>query len=367
MEKAKISKYQFFVLMMLFELGSSLLVPLAIQAHQDAWFPILLGTGGGILLFLVFYKLYRYYPDLLLTSYIPKIIGSIPGNILSYIYILYFAYLAARVLRDFGEMLLTFAYPETPIFIANALLMLSIIYTVRKGIEVVARTGELLLALMYFLAIIGFILIVFSGLIDVNNLKPVMENGFSKVFEVFLKETLYIPFGEAIAFTMILPYINEPKHAKWAGIIGIGLSGFNLAIVMAVNVAVLGANLTERSMFPLLSTIQMIQVAEFLERLDIFFMIALIIGGFFKIGIYLYAAVIGTSSLFKIKTPSSMAFPVGLAALILSISIASSFPEHLEEGLKIVPIYLHLPLQVFIPVLLLIIAFFKNRKKTKAS
>ncbi|MED4298816.1 GerAB/ArcD/ProY family transporter, partial [Priestia megaterium] len=56
-----------------------------------------------------------------------------------FVYILYFMYDAARVLRDFGEMLLTSAYPETPLFIAHTLLMLVIIYTIRKGIEVVAR------------------------------------------------------------------------------------------------------------------------------------------------------------------------------------------------------------------------------------
>ncbi|WP_182007582.1 GerAB/ArcD/ProY family transporter, partial [Priestia aryabhattai] len=72
-----------------------------------------------------------------------------------FVYILYFMYDASRVLRDFGEMLLTFAYPDTPLFIANALLMLVIIYTIRKGIEVIARSGELLFIFMYVLAVAG--------------------------------------------------------------------------------------------------------------------------------------------------------------------------------------------------------------------
>ncbi len=45
MEKAKISASQLFILMVLFELGSALLVPLAIDAKQDAWLAILLGMG----------------------------------------------------------------------------------------------------------------------------------------------------------------------------------------------------------------------------------------------------------------------------------------------------------------------------------
>jgi len=40
MEKAKISASQLFILMVLFELGSALLVPLAIRAKQGAWLAI---------------------------------------------------------------------------------------------------------------------------------------------------------------------------------------------------------------------------------------------------------------------------------------------------------------------------------------
>ena len=55
--------------------------------------------------------------------------------------------------------------------------MLVIIYTIRKGIEVVARSGEILFIFMYILAIAGFVLIVCSGLIEFTNLQPVLEEG----------------------------------------------------------------------------------------------------------------------------------------------------------------------------------------------
>src|SRR3954453_13543442 len=143
MEKAKISLYQLFVLILLFELGSAILVPLAIDAKQDAWLAILFGVFGGLFLYWIYYRLFFYYPNLVPPEYMEKLLGKILGKILAFCYIIFFLYTAARVLRDFGEMLLTFAYLETPLFIVNALLMLVIIYTVSKGIEVLARTGEL--------------------------------------------------------------------------------------------------------------------------------------------------------------------------------------------------------------------------------
>ncbi|WP_243298463.1 GerAB/ArcD/ProY family transporter [Bacillus litorisediminis] len=363
MEKAKINAYQLFVLIFLFEMGSALIIPIAVEAKQDAWLSILLGMLGGLLLFFIYHRLYLYYPDISAVEYVQKITGRFLGRIIALLYLLYFAYLAARVLRDFGTMLVTIAYFDTPLFIINALLIMVLIYTVRKGIEVLARTGELLFVLMYLLAFAGFVLIVISGLIDINNLKPVLEEGIIPVVKTTYTQTLYVPFGEAVVFAMILPYLNNPKVAKKTGLLAIGLSGINLAIVSAINFSVLGVDYMMRSQYPLLSAIQRIQVADFLERLDVFYMIATIIGGFFKISIFFYAVIAGTSSLFKVKQPSRLAYPIGLVILVLSMTIASNYSEHIREGLDIVPIYLHLPFQVMIPILLLGIAFVKNKIK----
>ncbi|MCA0149782.1 spore germination protein [Rossellomorea vietnamensis] len=365
MEKAKISAIQLFVLMVLFELGSALLVPLAIDAKQDAWLAILIGMLVSFVLLLVYHKLYTYYPDLLPTEYMQKILGKGAGTVLAFLYLFFFMYDASRVLRDFGEMLLTFAYPETPLFIANALLMLVIIYTVRKGIEVIARSGELLFMLMFLLSVVGFILIVVSGLIDFRNLQPVLEKGLAPVLKVVFTQTLYFPFTEVIVLTMVLPYLNNPKKAKLTMFCATGLSGINLILTMLINISVLGVDLTARSQFPLLSTVQSIQVADFLERLDVFFMLGLVIGIFFKISILFYAAVIGTSSLFKVQSPSRLAYPLGLIVLFMSMAIARNFQEHIHEGLKVVMYVLHLPLLVVIPIVLLMIAFVKNRKNHK--
>lgn len=181
------------------------------------------------------------------------------------------------------------------------------------------------------------------------------------MWKVVFTETLYVPFGEMIVFTMLFPYMNNPKKMRQVAIAGMALSGINLAIIMTINVAVLGADIAVRSTFPLLDTIRKIQVANFLERLDIFFMIALIIGGFFKVSVFFYAAVIGTADLFRVQNHQRLVYPLGVMVLLLSIAIASNYPEHIREGLKIVTIYMHVPLQIVIPLCLLIVAVIRRR------
>ncbi|MCM3095710.1 GerAB/ArcD/ProY family transporter [Priestia megaterium] len=365
MEKAKISGSQLFTLMILFEFGSAFILPISIEAKQDAWISILFGMIGGLLLFLVYYQLYRYYPDLLLVEFTQKIMGKWIGRLISFLYIFYFANIASRVIRDFGDMLLTFAYPDTPLFIVNALLIIVVIYTVSKGIEVLARASQLLFSLFYLSAISGFILIVCAGIIDFTNLQPVLEEGIWLPLKVALTQNIYFPFGETVVFLMILPYIKN--MSKGIGLSAIGLTGINLMITMIINVSVLGVSLTARSQFPLLSTVESIQVADFLERLDVFFMLTAVIGGFFKISVFFYATVIGTANLFKIKSPSRICFPLGLVLLLYSLSLANNYEELLQEALKILPFSLNIHFQVILPLLLLTVAFFKNRGKRKKS
>ncbi|MCP3764767.1 spore germination protein [Domibacillus sp. A3M-37] len=364
MEKAKISAYQFFVLIIFFELGTALFLPVGITARQDIWLAFLVGMAGGFCLYLVYYGLYLYYPEIPLTEYAQKILGKALGRILAFLYVLYFMYLAARVVRDFGELLIINFFPDTPLFVVNALLVLVIMYTVSKGIEVLARTGELLFPLLIFIFLSSLLLLGLSGVIQHANIKPVLEEGYLPVLKTAFKETLYFPFGEVLVFAMILPYLNRPKKAKQTGLFALAVSGLILALTKALNVSVLGVDLVQRSDFPLLSAIQTIEVAEFLERLDIFFLLTTLITVFFKVSVYFYAAVTGAANLFAIKKSSQLVYPFGAVLLFLSITMASNYTEHIQEGLHIVPLYMHLPFQVIIPAFFLVIAFFKNKNKT---
>jgi spore germination protein KB len=344
-------------------MGSAILVGLASKSLQDAWIAILLGLAGGLLLFQVYYRLYSFYPDLPFTSYVQKIFGKWIGGIIGFCYVIYYIYLAARILRDFGELLTSTIYTQTPQFVVMSLMMLTIIYGVVKGIEVLARVGELLFFLVYAMAIAGGLLMVFSGLIHLENMKPILENGLMPVLKTTMTQTITFPFGEMIVFTMILPIINEQKKAKSVCMFAMVLSGVNITITSIIDVSTLGVDLYIRSPFPLLSAIQKIQILNFLERLDVLFMLYLTVGGFIKISVFYYAAVVGTADLFKLREPKKIIFPIGLLVMFASGAIASNYSEDIKEGLEVVPIYLHWPFQIIIPLILLVIAYVRNRKK----
>jgi len=362
MDKIKISVAQLFVLIFLFEMGSSILFGLGANAKQDAWIAILLGLAGGLIVFFIHYRLFLFYPELILTNYIQKIAGKWPGRIIAFFYVLYFIYTASLVLRDFGELLVTTFYTNTPLIVINTLMILTIIYGVHKGLEVIARVGQIFLGIIYLMAILGFLLIIFSGLIHFDFLKPILENGWKPIIKAFFPGILTFPFGEILIFTMIYPFVNERKKIKFVCMGGMILSGINIIITVIITISTIGPVLYTRSNFPLLTTVAKIKL-PFIERLDILFVLYLIISGFFKITLYCYAAVEGTADLFQLKKKENLLFPIGMMVLFASIITASTYAEFIKEGFDFYPFYIGLPFQIIIPSILLLIAFFRNRKK----
>ncbi|MFB5661946.1 GerAB/ArcD/ProY family transporter [Alteribacillus sp. HJP-4] len=365
MEKAKLSVIQMFAIMLIFNLGSALVVSLGSEAGKDAWLSILIGMGGGVALFFLYYILFRKYPTLPLTGYARKIFGRYLGWCVGLLYVIYFLYSASRNLRDFSDLMLTSSLPQTPLLAISILLILTSCYVLYLGIEVLARTGEVFIVILILFGILGNTFILLSGNFDFQHLRPLLENGWKPVFTTAFPLLTYFPFGEIIIFTMLLPYLNRPELVKNVGISTIILSGIILSGTAALNISVLGVEEVERAIFPLLSTVGKVNLFDFIQRLDALVIFPFLITMFFKISLFFYGAVIGIVDLFKLKTHRQIIFPAGIIVLFLSVTIASDFTEHIEEGTGIAPYILHIPLHILLPAIMLVIAFIQHRFSTK--
>ncbi|WP_264484557.1 spore germination protein [Brevibacillus borstelensis] len=137
------------------------------------------------------------------------------------------------------------------------------------------------------------------------------------------------------------------------------VSGIILSLITALEISVLGADLVQRSTFPLLITLSKVDIANFLQRLDALVVFTLIIVNFFKISIFYYSAVIGAADLFKVDKLRSLILPIGVIILFSSMNIAGSHAEHSVEG----DFYLKYTLELFvtvIPLFLLVGSFIRR-------
>jgi spore germination protein KB len=358
MEKAKLSVIQLFALIFIFEMGTALVVSYGTNAGKDAWLAILLALCGGIVLFYIFHFLYRQYPNLLFTGYIREIFGTYLGWIVGLLYCLHFLYICGRNVRELGDLLVSSTLSETPLLAINLTLVLVICYVIHLGIEVVGRTAEVFMVVLLLLGAAGNFFVLVSGDVDFHQIRPFLERGWKPIFTTAFPHLLIFPFGEMIAFTMLLPYLNRPQLAKRAWLAAMISSGMILSWTVLLNTSVLGIDVMQRSVFPTLTAVGKVNLFDFIERLDAIVVFTLLITVFFKASIYLYAAVLGIADLFKLKTYRQLLLPIGTIVIFLSLTMASSFSEQGEEGF--LNHYLSLALLIVVPMLMLVVSVIRN-------
>ncbi|UUZ95408.1 spore germination protein [Paenibacillus sp. P25] len=366
MEQTKISPNQLFTLIVLFEIGTALVVPLGMEAKRDAWLAIFLGLLGGLVLYLLYYRLFVHYPDLPLTSYIQRILGKWVGWPVGLLYVLFFFYGTARDLRDASELLTTASYYHTPLLMMSTLMILIVAYAVFLGLEVLGRAAEIFFMIIILFGFTGNVLIFFSNAVKIENLLPVLENGWKPVLTAAYPQVLMFPFGETVCFTMMFPLLNKRDAVLKSGLAAMGLSGLILIITILVEIATLGVTNVTNSVFPLLKTVDKVTIGHFLERLDALAVLTLIIGDFFKVAVFYYAAYTGLTDLFNVKNQRKYVVLTGTIVLFLSTLIARNITEHLSQG-KLSLKYIFTVFSAGIPPLLLIIHHIRQRVEKRKS
>ncbi|RAS73579.1 GerAB/ArcD/ProY family transporter [Priestia endophytica] len=365
MEKAKISVIQLFALMFIFEMGTAVVTSYGINAKKDIWLAILLGMFVGIISLFIYYFLFRQYPNLPFTGYIREIFGKYLGWIIGLLYIIYFLYTTADNIRSLGDLLVSSILPQTPLLAIIILFVLVMCYVLYLGIEVVGRTAEVFIVILILFGVAGNFLVLVSGDINLDNLQPFLENDWTPLLTTGLLETSNFPFNQLMVFMMLLPYLNRPRLVKKVWLFALISGGLILCWTSSLNIAVLGIKEVEKSTFTLLLTVGKVNLFEFIQRLDVIVVFTLLITVFFKASIFFYGSLIGIVDLFKLKNHQQIILPIAFILIFLSMTIASSYSEHLEEGIysvRYITVYFH----VVIPVLMVLVNLIRRRFKEKA-
>ncbi|PJI10431.1 MULTISPECIES: GerAB/ArcD/ProY family transporter [Clostridium] len=353
--ETKISVRQLFAAIVLVPFGSAVLFFINPKAKQDAWIAILIYIIPAVILQLIYVSLWNKYPEDTPVTYMPKIFGKVIGYTLSIIYIVFFAYEAARVLRDFDELIAIASMQRLHLYITSIILMITVAYALFNGIETLSRMVYIFLYLWIFFVIFEWIFLYMTpGDIKFFNLQPILENGFMPIIKDSWK-LITFPFGESIVLAMFFPLVKERAKVRKAAVWAIILEGVLLALNTIMFIAVLGVNFASVSLFPFLQTLRTMRVGSAFDRLDIFVILVMVIVGFLKIGFFTYGAALGTAQLAKLKDTKYISLVFCIIVTITSLIIARNYPQHIYIGQTITLTYIHLPLTVIIPTIALFV------------
>lgn len=361
--KESISLWQLLVLMINFELGSAVIVGLGNDAKQDAWIAILISSIYGVLLAWVYSFLVKKSQGKNLYEMMEMVLGKKISSVLVTAYVVYFFYITSRVLRDFGELMTSAILPNTPLEVISLTFMLLITYLIYLGLETLARLTELFTPYILSFILIIWVLLLIGGEVSVQNFQLPFQDGVMPIAKAIFPTLIGFPFGEMIVFLVVMAYTSKLKYIGKISVAAVGISGFILTIATILQIGVLGADQRARSNFPLLSAIRYVSIANFIERLESIVVFLLMLGIIVKVGLYFFTSLKGIEHLFHIPY-RPFVFPLGMLVAIFSILISENFAEHIEEGVKFVPYYLHIPFQIVFPAIILFLLLWKQRKSS---
>lgn len=361
-----ISLWQLAVLIFTFEIGSVAIVGVGNDSKQDAWLAVAIATvlGAGIVAF--YFSLLKRTPGKNLFEIITLCFGKWVGKAIGLLYVFYFFYIAQRVLRDFCELITTVIFENTPIEVISITMMGVVAYMIYLGLEVFGRTGEIFIPYVFtFTILIGFA-IFFSGEMDFKNLLPVMAEGVGPILKHIFPRLLTFPYGELITFMVIMPYVTQFKKVGKVSIVTVVISGAIIIYGTLIEIATLGTEQLERTVFPLLSAARDISLLEFIERVDLIVVFIVMFGIITKVGVFFYAGLKGLEHVMNVPY-RYMVLPMATIISYGAILISSNFAEHIEEGIRFIPQYMHIPFQLIFPALIAPVLFWKTKKQKRGS
>lgn len=361
MNKEVISGKQGVFMIVMFIIGSSSLMVMGLEAQRDIWIAIIMAVIIGTAIMFMYARILSILPGKDLYETLEFFLGKIPSRIFVIITTWFIFDLAAIVLRNFAQFIVTVGLAETPIIVPMAAMAAMCAIGVKLGIEVLARWTELFITLVFVFILGGCMLLL--KYFDFNNLRPVFYNGFTPILKGALGAITF-PFGETIAF--VFAFSAFKKNASTYKIFSLGLliGGCMIFIMSMAIVLVIGVEAASRLYYPSYATLARINLGEFFQRLEVIAALVFVNSVFLKISVLLMGACKGTARVLGFKDYRFIVVP--LAALMVNQSYLSfdNMNEYHQWVFKVWPYYSPV-FEIIAPLIILIIIEIKLRRKKK--
>ncbi|XMB85230.1 GerAB/ArcD/ProY family transporter [Mycoplasmatota bacterium WC44] len=292
---------------------------------------------------------YKSYPEIL-----SEITSKLIGKIIIVIYIIWVTYLLVWYVRYYGETLVTLVYPKTNINIFLVILLFLVSLTIRSGLVVIARMGEVIFIIITITT--AAILALLIPNVQIDSITPISTSDIIPIFKGSLGSTSLI----------CLPYLFFFSH-EWSkkneflkqGIkAGIYIFILEISIILA-SVGIMGSEIISRSSLSFWVTVKQINLLGSVSGFESLLLAAWLFTDFMIITILVYSALNMFKSLFKLKDYKPFINIHLFIIYLLSWLVAKSIWELGELG-SVIGVYMDFLLAV-LPIIIFLIG--KARKK----
>lgn len=359
MQNDKINANQAIFCIVMFSFGSSVVIGISTALIQDSLVAILIATVMAVPIYLLYSRIFVLFPEKNIFEIAEELFGKIGGKVISILLFWYTLHLAALVIRDFSEFTQITSLQETPQLAIMIILTLTTIYVARSGMHNIGKGSVISFFLVSFVVFLTFLLA--TRQLRFDDLFPLFEHSpgeFAQTsFDIFA-----FPFGEAVVFLCLGYAFPKEKQHK------IFMIALLIILVMFLNIfirnfVVLGERMMEISLYPSYITARIIEISDFVARVEGLISSNFLLGGIIKISVCILAAANGAKSIFGLKDAKTMIVPMGILSLALCTLLYSNTTELFTFSKYYA--YYAIPFQIIIPLIIFIAGEIYVRKQKK--
>lgn len=337
-------------------------VSLFSSTEQDAWLSFLFSILLSLIPIIFTIFIINYEPDKNIIEKNQKLFGKYLGYIINFILCIYiFMLLILTCWNLFSFVKIEFLNNTPQIFI-GILFLIAAFYANTKGVETILKSGEIILYISLFFIVIIFLSL--FGLINLNNLKPVLSHGFNPVIYESLRLLSYTIIPSFIITIIPKNYVIDNKNLTKVILRSYIISQFLLFLITFIIITVLGPELATIYQFPAYYAVRKINIIGVIENTENFFSILWIYSMYFIITMCLYYIKIYIREIFKIKNKKIENYIFILIILFTLYYSDKVFPSTINSINFMTKSYNYfIAFVIFIIMLLLTFTIFITKKK----
>jgi spore germination protein KB len=293
--------------------------------HQDAWISVVIGSLLGIIPFLLYNYLKNKYPDKTIIQINKQLFGKLGTflNIITIIGIFIFGLTSFWTLIQFINS--QFLY-KTSNWIISITLMIPIFYAASQDIRTISKVS----LFMFYITIVFITFIIFGlyGEIEIDNLKPILEN---KMSNIFYGAFVFIAFNILpIYILMIIPKSKITNNKKKS--LFYIISTLTLLNAIFMTITIFGIDLAYLYEYPTFHLLKRVNILDIIDRVESILTLEWILALFIQIVMSIYFTYIAIKQTFKTKEKTNK-YLTPFICLLITILNNFIFKTHGTENL----------------------------------
>ncbi len=358
--------YQIFSIMVMFQLGTTVIFGFEAGAGRDAWITAAGSALLGCILVAGYAGITRLTGYVSLVQWFRGGFGTWLGVPLAWLYPLLFIYDAARVIADLEFLVPLTLLPATPPWFFLAAIVALTLYVLFSGPEVLGRVAGVLLPLLVLFSLLEAVLLIVSKSLHPEYFFPILGEGWGRVVAGIWPLGITQTYGESIEMVVFWQLLDKKERLPAVGIAATLFAGSFIVLFDALGIAAMGEHLFMEMIFPTFTILNLSSVAGFLENLNALGAMYFLCTSFVKVAVHLTAAALCIQELTaSAKSGAAIWLSTG-AAFFVALTMANNFSEHLKAGLERLPYALWVPMFILLPAAAGAAAWFGRRFKKAA-